>query len=120
MQSTRNSCGLSTTTWNHLFPDETILAFYHQLLTLPALGTAGRLGLGDWRWKHRQHGLEGIVGIGIGSTHSSSSRSAESDEIVREKSTVVTLRDIVLLPIIGAALSVMGPMGCAATTLTSL
>ena len=46
------------------------------------------------------------MGIGVGSTHSSSSRSAESDEIVREKSTVVALRDIVPLPIIGAALSV--------------
>ena len=106
MQSTRNLCGLSTTTWNRLFPDETFLAFYHQLFTLPDFGTAGRLGLGDRRWKHRRHGLEGVMGIGVGSTHSSSSRSTESDEIVREKSTVVTLRDIVPLPIIGAALSV--------------
>ena len=52
----------------------------------------------------------GIVGIGIGLTHSSSSRPAESDEIVREKSTVVALREIVLpLPIVGTALGVTGP-----------
>ena len=35
--------------------------------------------------------LSGVVGIGVGSTHSSSLRSTKSDEIVHEKSTVVTL-----------------------------
>jgi len=56
--------------------------------------------------------LIGVAGIGIRSTHSSSSRPAESDEIVREKSTVVALREIVLPPpIVGTALGVMGPTG---------
>ena len=53
----RNSCGRSPTTWNRLFLDETILTFYHQLLTLPALGAAGQPGLGDRGWERRWHGL---------------------------------------------------------------
>ena len=54
----------------------------------------------------------GVAGIGAGSTHSSSSRPAESDEIVREKSTVVALREIVPPPpIVGTVLGVTGPTG---------
>jgi hypothetical protein len=54
----------------------------------------------------------GVGGIGVGSTHSSSSRSVESDEIVREKSNAVSLvlcgRVLVL---VFAALGVTGPTG---------
>ena len=54
----------------------------------------------------------GVVGIGVRSTHSSSSRCAQSGEIMHEKLTVVTLREIVLpLPIVGPALGVTGPTG---------
>ena len=54
----------------------------------------------------------GVAGVGVGSTHSSSSRSAESDEIVCEKSTAVALREIVPPPpIVCAELGVTGPTG---------
>ena len=54
----------------------------------------------------------GVMGIGVGSTHSSSSRCAKSDEIMHEKSTAVTSREIVLpLPIVGPVLGVTGPTG---------
>ena len=54
----------------------------------------------------------GVAGIGVGSTHSLSFRSAESDEIVHEKSTVVALREIVPPPpIVGTAQGVTGPTG---------
>ena len=49
----------------------------------------------------------GVGGIGVGSTHSSSLRSIEADEIVRdEKSTAVGL---LLCGMVAVALGVMGP-----------
>ena len=53
------------------------------------------------------------MGIGVGSTHSSSSRSVESDEIVREeKSTAVGLLLLLLCGMVGPpALGVTGPTG---------
>lgn len=53
-----------------------------------------------------------VAGIGVGSIHSSSSISAASNEIVREKSNLFALRAIVPPPpIVGAALGVTGPTG---------
>ena len=86
--------------------------FYHQLLTLPALRAAGQLGLGDRWWEHRWHSLERRRGYRRRVDPLRSSRSTESDEIVREKSTVVALREIVLPPPIDStALGVTGPTG---------
>jgi hypothetical protein len=54
-------------------------------------------------------GLSGVSGIGIGSIHSSSSRSDESDDIVREKSTAVGL--LLCGRVLSPALGVTGPTG---------
>ena len=56
-------------------------------------------------------GSRGVGGIGVGSTHSSSSRSIEADEIVRdEKSTTVGLLLCGMVAVAPAvALGVMGP-----------
>jgi hypothetical protein len=52
-----------------------------------------------------------VEGIGGGSTHSSSSRSAESDKIVYEKLTEINFHGMVLLDIVGAAPAITGPTG---------
>ncbi|KAF8269965.1 hypothetical protein EI94DRAFT_1798653 [Lactarius quietus] len=52
-----------------------------------------------------------VSSIGVGSTHSSSSRSAESDDIVREKSTSTAVAFRVLQGMVGASLGVTGPTG---------
>jgi hypothetical protein len=80
-------------------------------LTFPALRAAGSFGLrDDWGWEGRWCGFEGRRRFGRRVYHSSSSRSVESDDIVRENSTAVGLvlcgRMLVL-----AALSVTGPTG---------
>ena len=56
-------------------------------------------------------GNTGRAGIGVGSTYSSSSKSAESEEIGREKLTGAVLHEIVQPVIVGASLGVKGPTG---------
>lgn len=63
-------------------------------LALSALCAAGRVGL-HYRGEERFTGSSGVAGIGVGSTDSWSSRSAECEEIVHKKSTRAALYEIV-------------------------
>ena len=86
-----------------------------RLLTFLARSAAGRLSLrDDWEWQLEWDGAgsNSVAGIGVGSAYPSSSRSAESDYIVREKSTAVAELCLIVPPLamIGPALGIMGSM----------